>query len=107
MKKKFPLGVLALVCALVVTLTSGVVWACVFHFHTVTFEDWDGAVLYEATVAREQAATAPEAPERTGYTFAGWDTPFDCITADTTVTALYEINRYDVTFEGHCLFRTG
>ena len=57
--------------------------------YTVTFEDYDGSVIDEQTVDWNEAATAPADPERDGYTFAGWDTSFDNVTADMTVTALY------------------
>lgn len=34
-------------------------------------------------------ATAPDAPAIDGYEFAGWDTSFDSVTSDLTVTAVY------------------
>ena len=58
--------------------------------YTVTFKDWDGTTLKAQTVNHGSAATAPANPTREGYTFVGWDKPFDCITADTVVTAVYE-----------------
>ena len=58
--------------------------------HTVCFIDWDGTVLSTQQVLHGSAATAPANPTREGYTFVGWDKPFDCITADTVVTAVYE-----------------
>ena len=58
--------------------------------YTVTFKDWDGTTLKVQTVNHGSAATAPANPTREGYTFVGWDKPFDCITADTVVTAVYE-----------------
>ncbi len=58
--------------------------------HIVTFTDWDGTVLSTQQVLHGSAATAPANPTREGYTFVGWDKPFDCITADTVVTAVYE-----------------
>ncbi|MGN0787259.1 MAG: lectin-like protein [Christensenellales bacterium] len=59
-------------------------------FYSVTFTDWDGTVLSTQQVLHGSAATAPANPTREGYTFVGWDKPFDCITADTVVTAVYE-----------------
>jgi hypothetical protein len=35
---------------------------------------------------------------RTGYTFTGWSVGFDYITGNLTVTALYGINVYEVSF---------
>ncbi len=66
--------------------------------HTVNFVDWDGSVLSSQTVNDGAAATAPVNPSRVGYTFTGWDTAFDNVTADLTVTAQYTINSYTVTF---------
>jgi len=58
--------------------------------YTVTFKDHDGTVLKSETVEAGKAATAPAAPARDGYTFAGWDKAFDKVTGDLVVTALYE-----------------
>ena len=69
--------------------TPGVVEPAVF---TVTFVDFDGAVLDEQQVEEGQGAVAPEDPAREGYAFTGWDVEFGNITADLTVTALYEQN---------------
>ena len=55
---------------------------------TVTFVDEEGAVLKTETVEANAAATAPELPEKIGYS-AAWDVDFSNITADTTVTAVY------------------
>lgn len=66
--------------------------------YTVTFVDYDGKELKKEVVEYNQAATAPTAPERTGYTFKNWDKPFDKVSADIVVKAVYEINKYTVTF---------
>ncbi|MBO4848645.1 MAG: InlB B-repeat-containing protein [Clostridia bacterium] len=57
---------------------------------TVRFVDWDGSLILEQRVEAGGAATAPEPPERDGYTFIGWDGDYSCVTQDITVTALYE-----------------
>jgi 6-phosphogluconolactonase (cycloisomerase 2 family) len=74
---------------------------------TVTFVDWDSAVLSSQLIASGGAATAPTAPSRTGYAFTGWDLAFDNVTADLTVTAQYRINTYTVTFDLNSGSRTG
>ena len=56
---------------------------------TVRFVDWQGTVLKSEQVARGGSATAPAVPNRTGYTFQKWDTPFTNVTSDLTVTAEY------------------
>jgi len=56
---------------------------------TVIFRDWDGTELKNQTVNEGESASSPEAPTRSGYEFVGWDKPFDNITADTVITAVY------------------
>jgi hypothetical protein len=68
-------------------------------YYNVVFLDWDGAVLKTQSVTRSLAATAPTAPDnKTGWHFVGWDVDFSNVTEDLIVTALYEINYYNVTF---------
>ncbi len=58
--------------------------------YTVTFVDWNGAVLTERTgIPYGGAALAPASPVRAGYTFTGWDKPFNNVTSNLIVTALY------------------
>ena len=59
---------------------------------TVTFVDGQGNILKTETVESGQAATAPAAPTRDGFTFDGWDTDFDNVTSDLTVTAQWKEN---------------
>lgn len=66
--------------------------AAVVETFTVTFVNYDGAVLKTETVESGKSATAPADPTRTGYAFAGWDVAFDNITGDLTVTATYTLN---------------
>ena len=74
--------------------------------YTVTFVDFDGTVLHTATVESGRGATAPAAPTREGYTFIGWDTAFDTVTANVTVKALYEpvvtCSHTDIDNNGKC-----
>ena len=67
--------------------------------YSVTFMDYDGTVLKQQTgILAGGFATAPTAPTRTGYTFAGWDKAFSNVTEDLVVTATYTINTYTVKF---------
>ena len=55
-----------------------------------TFEDWDGTVLKQKTIARGGYVLAPADPVRDGCTFLGWDPAvLTGLTADTTFTAQY------------------
>ena len=60
--------------------------------YTVKFVDFDGKELSVQTVNWNSAAIAPASPNRTGYTFTGWDKAFASITSDLTVTAQYKQN---------------
>ena len=64
----------------------------------VEFVDWDGTILATMKVPTGETATAPADPTREGYTFIGWDSDFSCVIEDMTITALYQINRYQVRF---------
>jgi uncharacterized repeat protein (TIGR02543 family) len=59
---------------------------------TVTFKDWDGRVLDTQEVEPGGSATAPDEPEREGYTFKGWDKDFTDVTGNLTVTATYTLS---------------
>lgn len=58
-------------------------------FHTVTFMS-DDQVLKTEKVQDGKNATAPKTPEKTGYTFKGWDQSFENVTKDLTVKAVWE-----------------
>ena len=58
--------------------------------YTVTFVDYDNAIIETVSVKSGEAATAPEAPSRDGYRFIGWDKSFDNVTSSIVVKALYE-----------------
>lgn len=56
---------------------------------TVSFEDYSGALLDTQKVKYGCSATAPEAPQRLGYVFDGWDKDFTYVTDHMTVRATY------------------
>ncbi|WP_027390333.1 InlB B-repeat-containing protein [Chrysiogenes arsenatis] len=66
--------------------------------YSVSFVDHDSAVLKSDSVEHGSGATAPANPTRVGYTFTGWSpASFTNITGDTSITALYSLNRYPIT----------
>ena len=65
---------------------------------TVTFVDYDDAVISTQQVKYGGNATRPTAPSRKGYTFDGWSRSYENVKADTTVKAEYAINTYTVKF---------
>lgn len=66
--------------------------------YTVTFLDYDGSVIATEVVKRGDTATPPEHPCREGYTFSSWDQSYTNVVSDLEIVAVYEINRYSVTF---------
>ena len=50
--------------------------------YTVTFVDWNDAVLNTQSVYRGYDATPPTNPTRAGYRFTGWDGSYDNIQTD-------------------------
>ncbi|MBQ9382673.1 MAG: InlB B-repeat-containing protein, partial [Ruminiclostridium sp.] len=74
---------------------------------TVTFDSNGGSAVPEQEVEKNEKAAEPADPTREGYTFKGWfsgDKLFSFgtkITADITLTAQWEINKYTVTFDAN------
>lgn len=66
--------------------------------YTVTFVDMEGNTISVQTVVEGNSAIEPNAPAKEGYIFVEWDSTFDEITSDLTVTAIYDAKRYTVTF---------
>jgi hypothetical protein len=69
--------------------------------YTVTFVDFDDAVLSTQSVTSGDSAVAPPDPVRASYTFTGWDKSFDNVTSNFTVRATYAViplTTYTVTF---------
>jgi len=68
--------------------------------YTVTFKDYDGTVLKTQTgVEHGSAATAPSTPDnKQGWHFTNWDVSFSAVTSNLTVTAVYAINTYTISY---------
>ena len=69
--------------------------------YTITFDTDGGSAVDPITQDYDSAITVPSDPTKTGYTFAGWDTeiPETMPAENITVTALWTINTYTVTFK--------
>ncbi len=57
--------------------------------YTVTFLNYDGAVIVSQQVPEGENATPPEMQVREGYTFTGWDGDWHNVSEDLTLTAQY------------------
>lgn len=67
-------------------------------YYNVTFQDFDGTVLKTESVEEGKAATAPEDPQRDGYTFIGWNRDFSSVDREIVITAEY-LRITDTTFK--------
>ncbi len=67
--------------------------------YSVVFEA-DGTVVQTTSQDFGSAITAPADPEKEGYTFRGWSPAVDATVPanDVTYTAIFDINKYNVTF---------
>ena len=69
--------------------------------YTITFDTAGGSAIAPITQDYGTAITAPAAPIRTGYTFAGWSPalPAAMPAENMTVTAQWRVNRYTITYD--------
>lgn len=67
--------------------------------YTVTFMDGEKVLRAYTNVPHGDTVTAPEVPEKDGKTFAKWDKPFDNVTSDLTINAVYDVNTFTVKFK--------
>ena len=88
--------------SLTVSATASVTCSFKLKTFSVTFVDYDDKILKEPQVVNwGSEAIAPASPEREGYDFIGWDADFSTVKSDMTITALYEIKTFNVTFVDH------
>lgn len=89
-----------LVLAVVLVMALPVMVSAAEDTHTVTYVI-DGEVVSTQEVAHGGNAAAPQIPEKTGYTQIApyWDHDGKNITADITITAVYTLNEYTITYK--------
>ena len=70
--------------------------------YTLKFENYDGSEIKALTLDYGSELSYPSDPERTGYTFVGWDSELIKMPANNTtvIAAQYRINKYTVSFLG-------
>ena len=68
--------------------------------YTITFDTDGGSAIAPITQDYGTAVTAPDAPTRIGYTFAGWnkEIPETMPAENMTVTAAWNVEQYTITF---------
>lgn len=75
--------------------------------YTVTYDSNGGTDVTPSSVTHNRRLSAPAAPTRVGYDFAGWyhgDVAYDfdtAVLADFTLVAHWTIKRYDITFDAN------
>ncbi len=67
--------------------------------YTVTFMDGENVLETFPNVTHGDTVTAPEVPKKDGKTFSKWDKPFDNVTSDLTINAVYDVDTFTVTFK--------
>jgi hypothetical protein len=67
--------------------------------YTVTFMDGEKVLATFTNVTHGSAVTAPEVPKKDGKIFKEWDKPFDNVTSDLTINAVYDVDTFTVTFK--------
>ncbi len=69
--------------------------------YTITFDTDGGTPVAPIKQGYDKEITAPAAPTKTGYTFAGWDKdiPTTMPAENMTITAKWTVNKYTITFD--------
>lgn len=67
--------------------------------YTVTFMDGEKVLETFTNVPHGSAVTAPEVPEKDGKKFSKWDKDFSKVTSDLTINAVYDVDKFTVTFK--------
>ena len=74
--------------------------------YNVTFLNEDGSTLKVAKVQEGRAAATPTNPVKEGYTFVGWDKDISKVTSNMTVSPLFEITTYTISYDTNLIKAT-
>ena len=95
-------GVLDNPRSVVVTVDTNLVARFSLKKFEVAFLDRNGSeICAPRTVRYGESATAPDAPEHVGYTFAGWSDDFSMVVSNMSVVAQYAANAYTVVYDAN------
>lgn len=73
---------------------------CTQKKYIIHFVDYQNNLIIERVLAENEKIIAPQAPEREGYDFIGWDKEFDRASEDMVIKAMYQPKQFTVTFIG-------
>jgi uncharacterized repeat protein (TIGR02543 family) len=82
-------------------ITINALWS--INQYTITFDTTGGSAINPITLNFATPFTAPANPTRDGYSFAGWGQtiPSSMLAFNQTITALWTINQYTITFNAN------
>ena len=66
--------------------------------YQITFLDYDESIIQQSELDYDSEIVIPEDPTRKGYTFTGWDKELSTAKEELVITALYDINSYDISY---------
>ena len=66
--------------------------------YQITFLDYDESIIQQSELDYDTEIVIPEDPIRKGYTFTGWDKELSTVKEELVITALYDINSYDISY---------
>lgn len=72
------------------------VWS--INNYEISFLNYDGSIITKEELKYNDKIEFPEDPRRAGYHFIGWDTESKVVKEDIIITAIYEIDNYEISY---------